>query len=86
MEFTYERHFKVEPTTGYETLLFDAMAGDQTLFHRMDMVEAGWQVVQPILDAWAKDVASPLPGYEPGSGGPPEGDLLMEQDGRRWRP
>src|SRR6185312_10446361 len=50
MDFSYAEHFKAEPTTGYETLLFDAMTGDQTLFHRMDMVEAGWQVVAPILD------------------------------------
>ena len=64
MEFSYARHFKAEPTTGYETLLFDAMAGDQTLFHRMDMVEAGWQVVQPILDAWPQDQQVALPTYD----------------------
>jgi glucose-6-phosphate 1-dehydrogenase len=41
MNFSYAAHFRNEPATGYETLLFDAMTGDQTLFHRMDMVEAG---------------------------------------------
>jgi glucose-6-phosphate 1-dehydrogenase len=86
MEFSYARHFKVEPTTGYETLLFDAMAGDQTLFHRMDIVEAGWQVVQPILDMWAAEQRAPIPRYEPGTWGPAESDLLLERDGRRWRP
>jgi glucose-6-phosphate 1-dehydrogenase len=86
MEFSYARHFNVEPTTGYETLLFDAMAGDQTLFHRMDMVEAGWQVVQPILDAWSQDQRSALPTYEAGGWGPAEADLLIEPDGRQWRP
>jgi glucose-6-phosphate 1-dehydrogenase len=85
MEFTYARHFKVEPTTGYETLLFDAMAGDQTLFHRMDMVEAGWQVVQPILDGWAADTRTPIPVYQPATWGPPESDLLIEREGRQWR-
>jgi glucose-6-phosphate 1-dehydrogenase len=84
MEFSYARYFKVEPTTGYETLLFDAMAGDQTLFHRMDIVEAGWQVVQPILDDWKNDPAPP-PTYKPGTWGPPESDRLIEQDGRKWR-
>ena len=74
-----------EPSTGYETLLFDAMAGDQTLFHRMDMVEAGWQAVEPILDAWKQDRKSPIPTYEPGTWGPPEADQLMERDGRKWR-
>ena len=86
MDFRYSQYFKVEPTTGYETLLFDAMAGDQTLFHRMDMVEAGWQVVQPILDYWSRDRSSPIPSHAMGTWGPPEADLLIEQDGRRWRP
>jgi glucose-6-phosphate 1-dehydrogenase len=85
MDFSYAAHFHREPSTGYETLLFDAMAGDQTLFHRMDIVEAGWEIVQPILDAWARDTSSPLPEYEPGSWGPPEADWLVEREGRQWR-
>jgi len=85
MDFSYSEYFKVEPTTGYETLLFDAMAGDQTLFHRMDMVEAGWQIVDPVLKAWAADTRSPLPTYEAGSSGPSEADLLIEQGDREWR-
>jgi glucose-6-phosphate 1-dehydrogenase len=62
------------------------MAGDQTLFHRMDIVEAGWQVVEPILDGWAADTTAPIPAYSPQSWGPPESDLLLEQEGRAWRP
>jgi glucose-6-phosphate 1-dehydrogenase len=85
MDFSYSEYFKVEPSTGYETLLFDAMTGDQTLFHRMDIVEAGWQIVDPILTTWTKDVRSPLPQYEAESWGPPEADLLIEHDGRSWR-
>jgi glucose-6-phosphate 1-dehydrogenase len=84
MDFSYAKHFKVEPSTGYETLLFDAMAGDQMLFHRMDMVEAGWQAVQPILDAWSADRRSPLPTYRQGTWGPPEADVLIERAGRQW--
>jgi glucose-6-phosphate 1-dehydrogenase len=85
MNFSYAEHFKTEPTTGYETLLFDAMIGDQTLFHRMDMVEAGWQVVTPILEEWKQDTASRPPAYKQGSWGPSEADLLIERDGRQWR-
>ena len=85
MDFSYAAHFHQEPSTGYETLLFDAMAGDQTLFHRMDIVEAGWQIVQPMLEAWARDAASSLPAYEHGSWGPTEADFLLERDGRQWR-
>ena len=85
MNFSYAEYFKTEPNTGYETLLFDAMTGDQTLFHRMDMVEAGWQVVQPILDEWKRDIRSRIPTYAPGSWGPPEADVLIERDDREWR-
>ena len=84
MDFSYAGYFKVEPSTGYETLLFDAMSGDQTLFHRMDIVEAGWGVVQPVLDGWRQD-GSPIPTYRGGSAGPAEADRLMQQDGRTWR-
>ena len=85
MNFGYAEHFKAEPVTGYETLLFDAMAGDQTLFHRMDMVEAGWQIVDSILDAWRHDTISRIATYEAGTWGPPEADRLVSRDGRAWR-
>jgi glucose-6-phosphate 1-dehydrogenase len=85
MDFTYGEYFKSEPETGYETLLYDAMVGDQTLFHRMDMVEAGWQVVDPILKQWQADSSLPLTQYAPGSWGPPEGDQLLQRDERHWR-
>jgi glucose-6-phosphate 1-dehydrogenase len=86
MNFSYKEFFNAEPATGYETLLFDAMSGDQTLFHRMDIVEAGWRAVMPILDTWQGDTASPLPIYAGGSWGPAEADVLIERDGRAWRP
>jgi len=84
MNFSYAAYFKSEPSTGYETLLFDAMMGDQTLYHRMDMVEAGWQIVDPLLRAWAHDASEPAV-YQAGSWGPPEAELLLERDGRAWR-
>ncbi len=85
MDFSYAQHFKQEPSTGYETLLFDAMTGDQTLFHRMDMVEAGWQVVEPILREWERAARTSVPEYAAGSMGPADADVLLERDDRRWR-
>ena len=85
MDFSYAKYFNVEPSTGYETLLFDAMVGDQTLFHRMDIVEAGWRIVEPMLRAWEQHTESPLPLYDPGSWGPAEADLLVDRDDRAWR-
>ena len=52
MNFFYKDYFNTEPTTGYETLVYDCMIGDAMLFNRADGVEAGWAVVQPILDLW----------------------------------
>ncbi len=85
MDFSYAEYFGAEPATGYETLLYDAMTGDQTLFHRMDIVEAGWQAVMPILETWARERPAKVAGYEPGSWGPSEADAMIEHDRRQWR-
>jgi glucose-6-phosphate 1-dehydrogenase len=85
MKFDYRDYFRVAPSTGYETLLYDCMIGDATLFSRADDIEAGWRVVQPILDAWSENRAVEIPIYSAGSNGPGEADALIARDGRRWR-
>jgi len=85
MKFRYKDYFQAEPSTGYETLIYDCMIGDNILFQRADSVEAGWQAVQPFLDAWKKAGGKGLKIYEPGSEGPEEANELMERDGRTWR-
>ncbi len=85
MKFRYVDYFKTEPKTGYETLLYDCMIGDNILFQRADSVEAGWQAVQPFLDAWREAGARGLVHYQAGSDGPEEADDLLARDGRQWR-
>jgi glucose-6-phosphate 1-dehydrogenase len=85
MRFNYADYFKVAPSTGYETLLYDCMIGDATLFQRADNIESGWAIVQPILDAWAAAPAKSLPVYTAGSQGPREADALLAREGRQWR-
>jgi len=85
MKFRYKDYFKAEPTTGYETLIYDCMIGDNILFQRADSVEAGWQAVQPFLDAWKKAGAKGLETYKAGSEGPSAADELIRRDGRSWR-
>jgi glucose-6-phosphate 1-dehydrogenase len=85
MDFDYSTYFGVEHSTGYERLLRDCMAGDATLFQRADMVEAGWSVIQPILDVWHALPARGFPNYASGSWGPIEAEELLEKDGRSWR-
>jgi glucose-6-phosphate 1-dehydrogenase len=86
MDFRYGDWFPKEPNVGYETLLYDVMTGDQTLFMRADMVEQTWRIVQPVLDAWAEDRSVELPVYPAGSAGPGEADAPLMREGRRWRP
>jgi glucose-6-phosphate 1-dehydrogenase len=85
MEFDYARDFGSSHSTGYERLLYDCMIGDATLFQRADMVEAGWRVIQPVLDAWSAAPAGNFPNYAAGSWGPKEADELLARDGHSWR-
>ena len=85
MSFNYSDYFGTEPSTGYEVLLYDCIRGDQTLFQRADMVEAGWSVVSPILDVWKALPPRTFPNYAAGTWGPPEADELIIRDGRSWR-
>ncbi len=85
MTFNYGDYFKATPSTGYETLIYDCMMGDATLFRRADDIEAGWRVVQRLVDAWKADPAAPSI-YRAGTAGPEEAEALLARDGRRWRP
>ena len=84
MNFKYADYFEAQPNTGYETLIYDCMTGDATLFQRADNIEGGWAAVQPILDAWQKGYGA-IVDYKAGSNGPTAADDLLMRDGRRWR-
>ena len=87
MTFDYRDYFNAAPQTGYETLIYDCMNGDATLFRRADEIEAGWRILQPLLDLWtAGGVGSDLHAYAAGGAGPAEADALLARDGREWRP
>jgi glucose-6-phosphate 1-dehydrogenase len=84
MDFNYGSSFGERTPTAYETLLLDAMAGDPTLYTRQDMVDASWQIVQPILDSWAHTKFD-FPNYPAGSWGPKESDEMLARQGHVWR-
>jgi glucose-6-phosphate 1-dehydrogenase len=86
MDFCYKTYFGAMPYVGYETLIYDCMIGDATLFQRADNIEAGWRAVQPILDYWANNPAKDLATYASGSDGPAAADELLRRSGRAWRP
>jgi glucose-6-phosphate 1-dehydrogenase len=85
MSFEYSRYFGADAHTGYEVLLYDCMIGDATLFQRADMVEAGWSVVDPILDVWTAIPPRKFPNYAAGTWGPKVADEFLERDQRQWR-
>ncbi|HYM74465.1 MAG TPA: glucose-6-phosphate dehydrogenase [Candidatus Dormibacteraeota bacterium] len=85
MSFEYSKYFGADAYTGYEVLLYDCMIGDATLFQRADMVEAGWSVIDPVLDVWKALPPRKFPNYASGSWGPAESDQLLGADNRQWR-
>ena len=87
MDFSYGASFGVEAPEAYERLLLDAMRGDATLFTRDDEIEQAWDVMDPVLDAWASgDGSIAMHDYESGGWGPEAADeLLIRSVGTPWR-
>ncbi|WP_205624980.1 glucose-6-phosphate dehydrogenase [Geminicoccus roseus] len=85
MDFRYSDYFRAEPSTGYETLIYDCLVGDATLFQRADNIEAGWAAVQPVLDAWTSG-RQEIHHYFAGTDGPTAADELIGRDGFSWLP
>ncbi len=85
MDFKYQDYFGTAPATGYETLIYDVMIGDATLFQRADNIENGWAAVEPILEYWDTHRPTGFPNYAAGSEGPKVADELLARDGRAWR-
>jgi glucose-6-phosphate 1-dehydrogenase len=86
MDFAYRDYFEPLNAVGYETLLYDCLMGDATLFQRAETVEAAWCAVQPVLDAWAVRPPGDLWSYPAGSSGPEAADRLIARDSRAWLP
>ncbi len=84
MRFSYREAFQTESPDAYETLLWDVMIGDATLFMRTDQVEAAWQLITPVMDVWEANPAPDFPNYAAGSWGPESAEVLVARDGRSW--
>lgn len=84
MVFNYKDAYKGEEPEAYETLLYDVMDGDATLFMRADQVEAAWEIVMPILDVWKARKPMSFPNYSPDSWGPEDAEALIARDGHNW--
>lgn len=85
MDFRYQDYFHTAPSESYERLIYDCILGDRILFTGSDEVLASWELFTPIIELWEKE-SLPIPLYPAGSSGPKESDLLIQNDGRSWRP
>lgn len=85
LDFRYGATFGTRLAEAYERLLLDCMLGVSTHYVRNDLVERGWELVMPLLEAWgsAHD-GLPLASYAAGSWGPSAASHLLEADGRCW--
>jgi glucose-6-phosphate 1-dehydrogenase len=83
LDMTFAQTFGVRNPDAYERLIMDVVRGNQTLFMRRDEVEAAWQWIDPILDAWSETSDLPKP-YTAGTWGPSAAVALIERDGRTW--
>jgi glucose-6-phosphate 1-dehydrogenase len=84
MRFSYQKAFHTPVPAAYETLLYEILAGDQTLFMRTDQIDAAWALLQPVLDTWQAHPSVDFPNYPAGSWGPEAAEGLISRDGRTW--
>jgi len=85
MDFHYTELSDAYIPSAYERLLLDCMFGDSTLYTRADALDATWQFVDPILNAWQANPDIPLYKYPSGHWGPEESKLLFADTKQDWR-
>ena len=68
----------------YERLIRDAIRGDAALFPTRAEVERSWEIVDPVIEYWARDGFPEV--YPAGSDGPVAARVMLARDGRQWRP
>lgn len=86
MPFRYGDTFTRPSPEAYDTLLWDVINNDQTLFMREDQIEAAWGFLMPVLEVWTNTRPRTFPNYAAGSWGPKAAGELIGRDGHAWRP
>lgn len=79
MDFCHHCHFGPNTPEAYESILYNVMEGDHSMFPRYDWIEASWKYVDRLRSIAALPVT-----YRSGSTGPDEAEALLENDGRQW--
>jgi len=83
LDMSFAEAFDGRSPDAYERLILDVIRGNQTLFMRRDEVEAAWEWIDPIAEAWESSREAPK-AYAAGTWGPSASIALIERDGRTW--
>jgi len=73
LQFAYQEVYGELPEA-YQTLLYDVMQGDQTLFVHADEVESSWRLYAPLLEE-----PPPLQPYAAGTWGPETAQAMLQR-------
>ncbi len=84
MKFNYKDTFRQRSPEAYETLIWDVMKNDATLFMRADQVEAAWRVLAPLLEVWKQAHPGDFPNYAAGTWGPETTQSLLISPDHLW--
>ncbi|MDU5912633.1 MAG: glucose-6-phosphate dehydrogenase, partial [Staphylococcus epidermidis] len=74
---------KKQVVDAYESLICDALIGNQTNFVHWEELKQSWEFIDYISTEWKKSNVT-IPQYKPGSFGPKESDQLLKQDNFEW--
>lgn len=83
LDMQFNEQFDIRAPDAYERLLLDVIRGNQTLFMRRDEVEAAWEWIDPIIEAWDTQ-SHECEEYIAGSWGPFSSVALLAGDNRKW--
>ena len=80
LDLTYHQRYDINLPDAYESLIYEAILGNNTNFVRSDELKAAWEVFTPLLHAIDRGEAKPLP-YAAGTRGPVDADKMIESIG-----
>jgi glucose-6-phosphate 1-dehydrogenase len=83
LNLDFDDHSQPRKHDGYSRLFFDVFRNDQTLFVSAEEVEAAWQWIDDIFEAWQK-VDQQCEDYEAGTEGPKRANSLLNSCNQVW--
>ncbi len=83
MDFAYGGAFVESSPEAYERLILDVLLGDPPLFPQHEEVELAWEILDPVIEHWARQPS--IDTYTSGTWGPASAEAMIARDGRVWR-